>query len=211
LAPTSQKGSRWRHSSDLFRSKWLGEPFEIRPEAVAQVYRTLRKGREDRKDEPGAADFYYGEMEMRRHARTTPFGERAILWLYWLVSGYGLRSWRALCGLIALLAISSTLFAYGGGFDRTVPPNPQLSVSVDSKGKPPNYTVSATATPTTAKPPDTSFLGAAVYSARTSVGLLRDPQPRLTPLGDIVQVVLRILAPVFLALTALAIRGRIKR
>lgn len=29
------------------------------------VYRELRKGREDAKDEPGAADFYYGEMEMR--------------------------------------------------------------------------------------------------------------------------------------------------
>jgi hypothetical protein len=26
------------------------------------------QGREDAKDEPGAADFYYGEMEMRRHA-----------------------------------------------------------------------------------------------------------------------------------------------
>jgi hypothetical protein len=33
------------------------------------LYRALRKGREDAKDEPGAADFHYGEMEMRRHAR----------------------------------------------------------------------------------------------------------------------------------------------
>ncbi len=36
---------------------------------IAGLYRALRKGRKDAKDEPGAADFYYGEMEMRRHAR----------------------------------------------------------------------------------------------------------------------------------------------
>src|SRR6266540_1523375 len=41
-----------------------------RPAAIALLYRALRKGREDSKDEPGAADFYYGEMEMRRHDRT---------------------------------------------------------------------------------------------------------------------------------------------
>jgi hypothetical protein len=33
---------------------------------LAALYRELRKGREDAKDEPGAADFYYGECEMRR-------------------------------------------------------------------------------------------------------------------------------------------------
>ena len=37
------------------------------PLQIAVVYRALRKGREDSRDEPGAADFYYGEMEMRRH------------------------------------------------------------------------------------------------------------------------------------------------
>ena len=36
---------------------------------IAGLYRALRKGREDTKDKPGAADLYYGEMEMRRHAR----------------------------------------------------------------------------------------------------------------------------------------------
>jgi hypothetical protein len=38
------------------------------PAQAAAAYRALRKSREDNKDEPGAADFYYGEMEMRRHA-----------------------------------------------------------------------------------------------------------------------------------------------
>jgi Pentapeptide repeats (9 copies) len=91
------------------------------PEQIATMYRALRKGREDFKDEPGAADFYYGKMEMRRQgpraterladsdraaehegtasftrdpagdagSRPAPRAERLILWLYWLVSGYG--------------------------------------------------------------------------------------------------------------------------
>ena len=35
---------------------------------IAGIYRDLRKGLEDLKNEPEAADFYYGEMEMRRLA-----------------------------------------------------------------------------------------------------------------------------------------------
>jgi uncharacterized protein YjbI with pentapeptide repeats len=52
-------------------------------EQFAKTYRALRKGREDVKNEPGAGDFYYGEMEMRR-AGTGAAGERFVLWLYWL-------------------------------------------------------------------------------------------------------------------------------
>jgi hypothetical protein len=35
------------------------KPEVLSPGAVAVLYRALRKGREDIKDEPGAADFYY--------------------------------------------------------------------------------------------------------------------------------------------------------
>jgi hypothetical protein len=73
---------------------------------IEGLYRALRKGREDSKDEPGAADFYYGEMEMRR--KGVPYGfERAILFSYWLVSGYGLRASRA----ISCLALTIVVFA----------------------------------------------------------------------------------------------------
>lgn len=36
------------------------------PIGLIGLYRAPRKGRGDIKDEPGAADFYYREMEMRR-------------------------------------------------------------------------------------------------------------------------------------------------
>ena len=61
---------------------------------IASVYRELRRGLEAKSDVSGAADFYYGEMEMRRHAKETSYWERAIVWLYWAFSGYGLRERR---------------------------------------------------------------------------------------------------------------------
>jgi hypothetical protein len=101
------------------------------PSLVASIYRSLRKGREDAKDEPGAADFYYGEMEMRRHDDTAPRAERAILWLYWLVSGYGLRASRAFAALVAVVvAFAFALDAWGFEPDRSF--DHALLVSVQS-------------------------------------------------------------------------------
>ncbi|HEX8206418.1 MAG TPA: pentapeptide repeat-containing protein, partial [Solirubrobacteraceae bacterium] len=61
---------------------------------VALLYRQLRKAQEDSKNEPGAADFYYGEMEMRKFSDRRPV--RLLIGLYWLVSGYALRPLRSL-------------------------------------------------------------------------------------------------------------------
>jgi len=72
------------------------------------------QGQEDAKNEPGAADFYYGEMEMRRHAPTAFTGERILLLLYWLTSGYGLRAARALAFLSALVITTTALLTACG-------------------------------------------------------------------------------------------------
>jgi uncharacterized protein YjbI with pentapeptide repeats len=85
-------------------AKWIGQRVHpLEPEHLASTYRALRKAQEDNKNEPGAADFYYGEMEMRRLGRATPWGEWLVLTLYWLVSGYGLRGLRALACLVAVV------------------------------------------------------------------------------------------------------------
>lgn len=47
------------------------------PLQLAPEYRASRKAFEDGKHEPGAADFYYGEMEMCRHADGIP-GARQV-------------------------------------------------------------------------------------------------------------------------------------
>ncbi|MGH6948077.1 MAG: hypothetical protein ACREDZ_12175, partial [Kiloniellales bacterium] len=87
----------------------------LRASQVAAVYRDLRRSFEARSDEPGAADFYYGEMEMRRHSREFGTAERAIVWMYWLFSGYGLRASRAFAWLLAVI-IGGTVAATHVGF-----------------------------------------------------------------------------------------------
>jgi uncharacterized protein YjbI with pentapeptide repeats len=84
-------------------------PQTLEPADVALLYRALRKSTEDRKDQPGAADFYYGEMEMRRHGARRTSGEALLLSLFWASSGYALRASRAIVG-VALICV---VFALG--------------------------------------------------------------------------------------------------
>ena len=98
------------------------QPVEVlEPSRLVLLYRALRKAQEDSKNEPGAADFYYGEMEMRRLDRKgTSWAERAILTIYWLLSGYSLRAWRTLAWLSLVILSMAALFHYIG-FARTPP------------------------------------------------------------------------------------------
>jgi hypothetical protein len=116
-------------------------PGVLEPAQLAALYRDLRKGREDAKDEPGAADFYYGEMEMRRHSPRSPLAERLVLWLYWLVSGYSLRGLRTLAWL-AVVIIGLAALLQSVGFNGGDPPlrdaviyAAQSTVSIPSSNK----------------------------------------------------------------------------
>jgi uncharacterized protein YjbI with pentapeptide repeats len=162
---------------------------------VAAIYRALRKGREDTRDEPGAADFYYGEMEMRRHAAReeakserryrhyrhslTATTEHIVLWLYWLMSGYGLRAWRALATLTIVIALAGVWFSQVG-FN---PPRPSLAVSW-------------------------------LYALQATISLegrARQLSGQLTLPGELLRVGMRLMGPILLGLAVLSIRGRVKR
>jgi uncharacterized protein YjbI with pentapeptide repeats len=67
----------------------------LEPDRLASIYRALRKAQEDNKNEPGAADFYYGEMEMRRQPTTeiSAWIHRKLLALRNFLTGYE-RFWR---------------------------------------------------------------------------------------------------------------------
>ena len=167
------------------------------------MYRELRKGREDAKDQPGAADFYYGEMELRRRDRATPWAERLVLWLYWLVSGYALRAWRALAALVVVVLLAAVLVAFWG-FPRSEPGF--RPVGVDSSGA-----LVYEQRPTAPAPGIERLPASLRFSARSATALLRGPDRALTPLGEWLEIALRFLGPVLLGLAVLSVRGRVRR
>ncbi|MFJ8630873.1 pentapeptide repeat-containing protein [Streptomyces sp. NPDC093568] len=182
------------------------------PEDVAVIYRQLRKAFEDGKNEPGAADFYYGEMEMRRHDRSsTPPGERGLLWCYWLLSGYGLRASRAVAWLLAAMA-ATVLLVMGLGLPDSAPrqtatgavpagggrvtltldkPDPRLTLPVGER-----FT--------------TERFDKAFQVVLNSV-VFRSSGQDLTTWGTYTEMICRFTEPALLALAVLAMRNRIKR
>jgi hypothetical protein len=171
---------RWPH--------WLDDqrPVVLDPGQVAGLYRALRKGREDAKDESGTADLYYGEMEMRRLAKGTRGAasrgrvERWILTAYWLVSGYGLRAWRAVAWLAAVTALFAVAFHLVGF---AVPPRP------------------------------VSYWTSLLYAFRATLSLT-DNQVTLTRMGAAATgrpAPHRPSTNILLGLALLALRGRVKR
>jgi uncharacterized protein YjbI with pentapeptide repeats len=115
LAPRTIKGVYRREvlADELaLRADPSGEEAQ-RASKIADVYRAMRKAREASHDYPGAADFYYGEMEMRRAAAGSRV-ERLILNLYWLLSGYGMRAGRAVVSYaVAVLLLAAGFQAFG--------------------------------------------------------------------------------------------------
>jgi uncharacterized protein YjbI with pentapeptide repeats len=182
-------GRGW-YEGEVRASDWLGQASEPpESEQIAGIYRALRKGREDNKDEPGAADFYYGEMEMRRQPTGSPgarddevdvrpvsWTERWVLWLYWLVSGYGLRASRALIALAVTIALAAVLLDLFGFEPERGPDN-----------------------------------GTLLFSIESSISLLRAPEAKLTAGGEVIQIALRLAGPLFFGLALLSLRGRVKR
>ena len=145
----------WRATRQVGADGWIPAPSGqevLVPAALAPVYRQLRKSFEDGKHEPGAADFYYGEMEMRRRADDIPSGERRLLTLYWALSGYGLRASRALTWLLAAMTLTVLVMMLWGLPEPTLPPAaPALSPAGISSSAPPS--------PTRPTPPDHSPVG----------------------------------------------------
>lgn len=199
----------WR-STTRRSSGWPATPGAggIQPEDLAATYRALRKTQEDAKFEPGAADFYYGEMEMRCRSRSTRRPERVILRLYWLCSGYGLKAGRSLAGLTLVLA-ATVLTLVGTGlpatsgqqrlngvvtptrFDATISPVPDASSRLRDR-----WTMSRVDQATRIA------LGSVVF---------RDSSQSLTPLGSWIILLAKLLGPILLALTFLGVRARVKR
>ncbi|MFD4975024.1 pentapeptide repeat-containing protein [Streptomyces sp. NPDC058424] len=180
------------------------------PAVLAPVYRQLRKALEDGRNEPGAADFYYGEMEMRRHDATASRGERTLLRLYWALSGYGLRAVRALAWLV--LAMTATVLAMMLWGLPQADPDPVSAGTTDGR-----RVVLTTRKPAPVNPegPYTRRLSTARFekSVRVVVNsvIFRASGQDLTTTGTYVEMTARLVEPALLGLAILAVRNRVKR
>ncbi|WP_235783522.1 pentapeptide repeat-containing protein [Amycolatopsis orientalis] len=185
---------------------------DIGSQRLAAVYRSLRKALEDGKDEAGAGDFYYGEMEARRHGG--PFRDRVVLTAYWLVSGYGQRAFRAVTALAVLVAtITILLMSFGlpavnssqqitGVLPQGAAASPQtVTLQVNE---------SPLALPAIGQRWTWDRAGKAVQTAIGSV-VFRDAGQKLTSTGTWTVMMGRFLGPLLIALALLAIRARVKR
>lgn len=184
-----KRGGRWLDATaDKPRVGALAEgpPPTLTWGQISGVYRELRQAREEAKDQAGAGDLYYGEMEMRRRqaqdATRTWLGsinaERFVLGLYRWLSGYGLRASRALMAL-GLVLLGAVAVLRDAGFD----------------------------------PPVTTGQ-AALYAVESVSALVRPHVIRqhvLTYSGQVVVDMLRILGPLLIGLALLAVRARVKR
>jgi uncharacterized protein YjbI with pentapeptide repeats len=181
------------------------------PDDVAPVYRALRKAFEDAKNEPDAADFYYGECEMRRHDRERPHAEHFLLTAYWALSGYGLRASRALGWLLATM--TATVLAMMMWGLPTSDPEPRTTGTQVAPGQRVDWVT---------KNPDPQLRGSygsrftakrAEKAARVVVNsvVFRSSGQNLTTRGTYIEMASRFTEPVLLALAVLAVRGRVKR
>ncbi|WP_329380273.1 pentapeptide repeat-containing protein [Streptomyces sp. NBC_01716] len=182
----------------------------VGPAALAPVYRQLRKSFEDGRNEPDAADFYYGEMEMRRHDRQRPRAERMLLALYWAVSGYSLRASRALGWLLGAMAATVLVMMLWG--------LPKDDPKPATTGRLSGQDIALTTdTPDPANP--TGSLRSRLTSerweksARVVVNsvVFRSSGQNLTTTGTYTEMASRVAEPVLLGLAVLAVRSRVKR
>ncbi|MFH9371338.1 hypothetical protein ACH4K8_37420 [Streptomyces anulatus] len=179
------------------------------PLQLAPVYRALRKAFEDGKHEPGAADFYYGEMEMRRHADDIPRTERGLLTGYWALSGYGLRASRALAWLGASMLLTIVLLmAFGLAQDT---PKQTATGTVPAGGGKVTFEIDKD---DPQNPTGDRFTGErfekALNVTLNSV-VFRSSGQDLTTAGTYIEMTSRLTEPVLLGLAVLAVRNRVKR
>jgi len=204
--------AEWRASRPL-PSGWRSPStatVTVTPAALSATYRHLRKSFEDSKNEPDAADFYYGEMEMRRNDKKRPRSERYLLAVYCLISGYGLRAGRALGWLGVTIMATLTALVFWG--------LPSQAPTAVSTGVIHGHSFQEiTTTPKPVNP--NGSLPSRATSQRFEKGLrvvvnsviFRSSGQILTTSGTYIEMSSRVIEPIFLGLAILAIRSRLKR
>ncbi|MFE6530988.1 pentapeptide repeat-containing protein [Streptomyces rochei] len=199
----------WRAGQPGAVPGWVLGTGRAGPLQLAPVYRALRKAFEDQKHEPGAADFYYGEMEMRRHADDIPRSERALLTAYWALSGYGLRASRALAWLGTAMLLTIVLLMAFGLAQET--PKQTATGTVPASGGKVTFEIDKD---DPQNPTGDRFTGKRFEKALNvtfNSVVFRSSGQDLTTAGTYIEMTSRVAEPILLGLAVLAIRNRVKR
>ncbi|MFJ7779760.1 pentapeptide repeat-containing protein [Streptomyces yangpuensis] len=202
----------WRAGQSAAVPGWTGATpgvGRVGPLQLAPVYRALRKAFEDSKHEPGAADFYYGEMEMRRHADDIPRSERSLLTAYWALSGYGLRASRAL-GWLAACTLATIVLMMAFGLPQNDPRQRATGTVPASGGKVTLEIDKADPQNPTGNRSTGKRFDKALKVTLNSVAFRSSGQD-LTTAGTYIEMTSRLTEPVLLGLAVLAVRNRVKR
>jgi len=153
---------------------------------IAQVYKRLRANYEKNLNYAEAGDFHIGEMEMRRKGEKNIYN-KAVIWLYKLISNYGESFWRPL-GWIALLIL---IF-------------PFLYMLV---GITPSYNIDINQNFETLRD-----YGSSLTYSLSVFSLVRErPYHTINNLGHFFTILESIFSPVLIAFFLLALRRRFKR
>ena len=106
--PDLKRGGLYDEVLTLNHSNKLTDQ-QIGYSACETSYRNIRVTLEENRDFSAAADFYVGEMES--HQKQLGFFKKyfSVVFLYWLVSGYGTKVFRAITVLSCLLLIHTAL------------------------------------------------------------------------------------------------------
>ncbi|MDB4872513.1 MAG: hypothetical protein JWL97_3517 [Gemmatimonadales bacterium] len=177
----------------------------VGPARLEVLYRQLRKAIEDSKNEPGAADFYYAEMEMRRAAATRR-PDKTLLWLYWVSSGYALRARRALAWLAVVIAATIAALTLLGFPTSGTDLNAHGTLTAPTGAQPITVTVHQ-ADPVKAL----SARAEKATEITLNAVIFRGADTQLTTAGRYIDIVARLLGPLLLGLSVLAVRNQVKR
>jgi uncharacterized protein YjbI with pentapeptide repeats len=196
--PTS--GAEWNPPATRLLAGMHARP--VGPGELARIYRGLRKVREDSRDAPGAADFYYGEMEMRRLAARAHLGEWGgpgqwglhagtylLLEFYRLFGGYGVRPSRPFLLFVFLAALAAVAIDCGDLIHQVLP------------GKDATHHILVAA----------SFEECLVFVLRSAFLLPTSSGVSASIGAEWIQIAARVLGPLLIGLFAFGMRARVHR
>jgi hypothetical protein len=186
---------------------------KLDPDSLAQLYRSLRKGLEDAKDDPGAAAFYVSEMHARRRMPRRSPSERAILGSYRVFGGYGVRPVWPLVWLVSLL-LGASLIAWGTGAVAASTPTSGTGQPARAcrivPGPGATQVVRCPAVPAASRR-DAGYGEALLVLSRATLGFSRALDDRITSGGQALVIVVRILGAALLTMFLLGVRAAVKR